>query len=143
LRASPTFSERQPEFVGDLADDLVGAAERGDHPAGTDGGGLLHQPAAGDRELQAGGGVEGAGGDQRGQLAERVAGVEPGARFARRLPVGEPGDEQRGLGEVGALADLLEGVGTEFLTRLLDQVGALLGADRGHRRRLAPLAGKE
>ena len=143
LAGRVVVGEGEAEARGDGADDLVGAAERGDHAAGADRRGLLHQAAADDREAQPGVGLERPRGDQRRQLAERVPGVEAGGRLTGRLPVGEPGDEEGGLGEVGALADLLEGVDAEFLARLLDQVRALLGADRGHGPRLAPLAGEE
>ena len=89
LAGGVVVGDRQLEFAGDFLDDLVGAAERGDHAAGTDLRGLVHQAAADRGEAQAGARRQGARGDQGRELAERVAGVEGRVRLAGRLPVGE------------------------------------------------------
>ena len=68
--------------------------------------------------------VEHAGGGQRGELAERVAGGGGTAVELERVPAGEAGAEDRGLGEAGALLDAREGV-------LADQLGARARAGRG------------
>ena len=60
---------------------------------------LLHQPAAQRDQLEPVALAQAAGRDERGQLAERVAGHEIARRSPERLPPGQAGAEDRGLGE--------------------------------------------
>ena len=77
LAGRVVVGERSAELAGDLADDLVGAAERGEHAAGVGPreASSIRRPRTTARRRPALG-VERAAGDQRRQLAERVAGVD-------------------------------------------------------------------
>ena len=65
-----------------------------------------------------------AGGVQRAELAERVAGGH-GGLDVERGPAGDGGAEDGGLREARALVDALEGVLADELDDALEQVGEL------------------
>ena len=102
-----------PCACGELAGLLGGAAaEQRDHPAVARLlARLLHQAAAQRDELEPVLLVERLGGDERGELAERVTGHVVAERVADRLPAGEARAEDRRLREVRALIDPRERIG--------------------------------
>ncbi len=121
-------------------------AEHGDHAALAVAGlqaGLVHEPAAQRDELQALALIQRAGGDQRAELAQRVARHERLDRAAEGLPAGQAGAEDRRLGEVGALVGARERVLADGLDGHLQQVGPDALHEVAHVRRLAPLAGEQ
>ena len=123
LPGSVLVRERQPEPLGDVARRRL-VAERGEHAAwGTALGGVLHHPAARDRQRQPVVLAEAAGGDQRGELAERVPGHVRGRGAAGVRPSGEAGAVQRRLSERGAFVDAFERVDSELVDRLIEQRG--------------------
>ena len=103
----------------------------------------MHQPTAQRDQLEPVALVKRSGGDQRSQLAERVAGHELGVRRAERVPASEARAEDRGLREVGALAgayervfaDRLHGELQQLRTRALHVVAHVVG--------LTPLPGEQ
>ena len=141
--------------LGDVGGVLGGAgAEHRDHRAVAGGAGgvrvraggqarLVHEPAAQRDELQALALVQGAGGDERAQLAERVPGHHLPERGAERRPAREAGAEDRRLGVVGAVVDAREGVLADDLGGERQQVGADARDEVAHLARLAPLTGEQ
>ena len=104
--------------------------------------GLAHQAAAQDDELERVVALEDAGGDERGQLAERVAGA--GARVqVERVPADDGGAEDGGLCEAGVLLHAGEGILADELSDLLKQLGRALRDEVAHLGGMAPLAREE
>ncbi len=125
--------------LGDLPRVLEARADEGQHRAVA---GLAHQAAAQDDELERVVALEHAGGDERGQLAERVAGAEARAQV-ERVPADHRGAEDRGLCEAGVLLHAGEGVLADELSHLLKQLGRALGNQVAHVGGMAPLAREE
>ena len=106
--------------------------------------GLGHQAAAQHDELERVVDGEHAGGGQRGQLAERVAGGGAGRHVVGEpAPAGDRRAEDRGLLEAGALLDARERVLADELEAALEQLGAALRDEVAHLGGLASLAGKQ
>ena len=88
--------ERAAHFL----DFLVGEADDGGHGGGVELAGALHSLSAGADEAQGVGELEGAGGNECGELAERVAGGHVGFHLALEgLGEGHGVNEDGGLGD--------------------------------------------
>jgi hypothetical protein len=127
-------------MLGDLARLVLGGADEREHRAGVVG--LGHQAAAEDDELERGVAVQRAGGGQRAELAEAVAGGDAGLE-AGGLVAGQARAEDRGLGEARALVSAREGVLADELDHPVEQVGRDACHEVAHLGCLAALAGKE
>lgn len=103
----------------------------------------VHQPPALGDDLQAVVLGQGARGDERADLAERVAGIEVGLGAAEALEPRERGTEDRGLREARAVRDPREGILAHAGGDALGQVRPTRGDRVGHAGLLAALAGKE
>ncbi len=125
---------------------LIGgtATEHGDHAAVA---GLLpsliHQPPAQRHQLEAGALVQRARRDQRGQLAQRVAGHVVPVRATQGVPSGEAGAEDRGLGEVGPVGGADERILADDLDRSFEQLRSRPLHVVAHLGGLAPLPGEQ
>ena len=125
----------------DLRGVLLGRADERQHRAAV--AGVGHQRAAQHDEPQGVVAVEHAGGGERGQLAERVAGRGGGAVEREGVPAGEAGAEDRGLGEAGRLAGARERILPDERDDALEQVGRARRDEVSHVRCLAALAGEQ
>jgi hypothetical protein len=99
--------------------------------------------AAGDDDSQPVELVDRAGGGERRELAERVAGVEIASRPAAALEAGKRGAIDRRLGEARAVADAGERILPGELGGEREQVGAILGDEIAMSGVADSLAGKE
>src|SRR5215218_5698339 len=116
------------------------AAEQGEHRTAVVGVG--HQAAAQDDELDRVLETEHAGGGQRAELAERVAGGHRGLGVGG-MPAGHRGAEDRRLGEARGLVDAWERILADELDAAIEQIGELPRDVLAHVGGLGALAGKE
>jgi hypothetical protein len=128
--------------VGDLLGELGGAlTHERDHAAVTGSlAGLVHQATAQRDQIQAVALGQAPGGDQRGQLPQRVTRHEIALRPAERDPSGEARAEDRRLGEVGPVLGAQKGILAHDVDRQGQQLGRDLSHEVSHLGRLAALA---
>ena len=124
---------------------LVGGAEQGEHAAAARAlAGLPHQAPAQHDQLECVELVDGLGGHQRGELAQRVPGHR-GRRLQRpggAAPAGDARAEDRGLRETGAVGHAGEGILADELQAVLEEVGGLGGDEVAHPGLMRALAGE-
>ena len=131
----------RPASAADLLDRLALPYPHRDHPAAAR---LLHQAAAGGDQPQAVGGVDRVGGDQGGDLAERMAGHEVSfVAVPKNFVTGERCTENCRLRPARALGGALEEIVGDLGARELQQVGPVAFHRLTHVRGLASLAGKQ
>ena len=126
--------------LGDRLGVLDRAAQQGEHRAGVVG--LGHQLAAQHDEPEGVVELEHAGGGQRADLAERVAGGHRGLGVGL-VPAGDRRAEDRGLGEARGFVDAGERVLADELDAAIEQIGELPRDVIAHVGGLGALAGKE
>ncbi len=105
--------------------------------------GLLHQPAAQRHQLEPVAVAQAAGRDQRGQLAERMAGHHVAVGAPECLPAGEARAEDRRLRETRAFLGARERILSDDLIDEREEIRARLGHGFTHLRGLAPLTWKQ